>query len=81
MHDTYSYQIDLQNQIEEHELNTTSPIQSRVIHADQSFTRLSVLTDQSGLIGLVRHLHARGLVLLSIHRDRTARDTQWASHL
>lgn len=75
MNDTYSYQIDLQNQIEEHELNATSPIQIRVVYADQSLTRLAVCTDQSGLIGLIRHLHARGLVLSAIHRDPTVRDT------
>jgi len=71
MKDTSTYQIDLQNHIEEHELNATSPIQVRVVYADQSLTRLVVHTDQSGLIGLIRHLHARGLVLLSIHRDQT----------
>jgi hypothetical protein len=28
-----------------------------------------VYTDQAGLIGLLRHLHARGLALLSISRQ------------
>jgi hypothetical protein len=80
MKDTSTYQIDLQNHIEEHELNATSPIHVRVIHVDQSLTRLAVHTDQSGLIGLIRHLHARGLVLLSIHRDRTGNETHTNEH-
>jgi hypothetical protein len=29
-------------------------------------TRISVCTDQSGLIGLMRHLHGIGLVVLSV---------------
>ena len=35
-----------------------------------SSTLVAVCTDQSGLIGLMRHLHGRGLVLLSVHRER-----------
>ena len=75
MNDILTYQIEIQSHVEEHELNATSPIQIRVVHADQSLTRLAVCTDQSGLIGLIRHLHARGLVLSAIHRDPTVRDT------
>jgi hypothetical protein len=35
-----------------------------------SSTLVTVRTDQSGLIGLMRHLHGRGLVFLSVYRER-----------
>jgi hypothetical protein len=37
-----------------------------VIQADMISRLFSVRTDQSGLIGLIRHLHGRGFVLLSV---------------
>jgi hypothetical protein len=36
---------------------------------DPDFTLLCLKTDQAGLIGLLRHLHGRGFVLLSILRE------------
>jgi hypothetical protein len=73
MKDTFTYEIDVRGQVDEAAFNASSPLRVRVIkvEADSEFpldrTRLSVCCDQSGLIGLLRHLHGRGLVLLSVN--------------
>jgi len=67
MEDIQTYQIELQGQVDESDFNTMTPLQSQVIQTDKVTTQLTFRTDQSGLIGLLRHLHARGFVLLSIN--------------
>ena len=75
MDDTCVYQIEVRGQVDENDLNAMSPLHMTValVDADKELPyasmRLAVRTDQSGLIGLLRHLHARGLVLLSVHRE------------
>lgn len=60
------YQIQFLGQIDVKELNATSPHQMTLVRATPEATLVSICTDQSGLIGLLRHLHGRGLVLQSI---------------
>lgn len=44
-------------------------ISGAVEEGGRSVTRLSgIVTDQAGLVGLVRHLHGLGVVLLAIER-------------
>jgi hypothetical protein len=75
MEDMCTYQIELRGQVDEQSLNATSPLQMTVAQEAvdhellQDRTLFSVYTDQAGLIGLLRHLHARGLALLSISRQ------------
>jgi hypothetical protein len=69
MNDICTYLIQLREQVNEGEINATSPIQMTVIQMDAAATLLSICTDQSGLIGLMRHLHNRGFVFLSIQRE------------
>lgn len=71
MNDRCTYQIEVRGQIDENALNATSPIQMTAAQVDGSATRLTVCTDQSGLVGLIRYLHSRGLVLLSVYSDRS----------
>ena len=66
MEDTRTYQIEVQDHLDENDFNTMIPLQSQVIQTDKVSTRLTFRTDQSGLMGLLRQLHARGFVLLSI---------------
>ena len=66
MDDNHTYLIQLRGALDIEELNAISPLEMQVIKADLEVTSLTVHTDQSGLIGLLRHLHARGFVLLSI---------------
>ena len=69
MDDLYIYQIVVRDPVSETDLNRLSPIQVVVAQVDPAATRLSVQTDQSGLIGLLRHLHALGFVFLSMSRQ------------
>lgn len=44
-------------------------IASAVVDGDRAVTTLSgIVTDQAGLVGLLRHLHGLGVVLLSVER-------------
>lgn len=65
MSDTRIYHIQLDGYVNEDAINASSPIETTVMQVGTS-TQCTVSTDQSGLIGLLRHFHARGLVLLSI---------------
>lgn len=62
-----TYQIELRGQVNENDLNAISPLQMAVVRADTASTLFTICTDQSGLL---RHLHGRGFVLLSVHCER-----------
>jgi hypothetical protein len=70
MHETCIYRIEVEGQVDERELNAMSPLRTTVARAGPAATLLTVNADQSGLIGLLRHLHGRGLLLLSVSRTR-----------
>jgi hypothetical protein len=70
MNDICTYLIQLRDQVNENDLNAMSPIQMTVVRVDTAATLFTVCTDQSGLIGLIRHLHGRGFVLLSVNCER-----------
>ena len=53
------------------EINATSPIQMTVERADADATLFTVRTDQSGLVGLLRHLHGLGFAFLCVSRVGT----------
>lgn len=80
MKDISSYKIEVQGMLEENDLNATCPIQVSTVNVDRTATRLAVCTDQSGLIGLIRHLHARGLVLISVYSERSAINFSRSAH-
>jgi hypothetical protein len=69
MDDLCIYQIVVRDPVSETDLNRLSPVQVVVAQVDPAATRLSVQTDQSGLIGLMRHLHALGFVILAMSRQ------------
>jgi hypothetical protein len=64
-----TYHIQIAGQVAEDEINAISTLQMTLERIDTAATLFSICTDQSGLIGLLRHLHARGLVLLSVYRE------------
>jgi hypothetical protein len=76
MHESCVYRIKVQGLVDENDLNAMSPLQLTMVHAGAderdrcAATLFAVHADQSGLIGLIRHLHGRGLVLLSVIRER-----------
>jgi hypothetical protein len=64
------YHIQIAGQVAQEEINAMSPQQMTLERSDVAATLFSICTDQSGLVGLLRHLHARGLVFLSVHREQ-----------
>jgi hypothetical protein len=66
MDELHTYHIEVRGWMDETDLNATSPIQMTVEGTDVDSMRLTVYTDQSGLIGLIRHLHGLKLVVLSL---------------
>ena len=69
MNNPCTYHILIEGQVAQEEINAMSPLQMTLERIDGAATLFSLCTDQSGLIGLLRHLHARGLVLLSMQRE------------
>ena len=70
MQEICTYQIEVQGQLDENDLNTMSPLEMTMVQMDTAATLFTICADQSGLVGLIRHLHGRGFVLLSIYRER-----------
>lgn len=65
-----TYQIEVQGRVVEDELNASGPIEIAVVSIRADSTRFSILTDQSGLIGMLRYLHTHGLIFLTIQMER-----------
>ena len=68
MHTLCTYQIEVCGLAGEEELNALSPLAVTVIRADPAATIFTICSDQSGLVGLIRHLHGWGFLLLSVTR-------------
>lgn len=70
------YHIQLRGLVDEAEINAMSPLQMVREWGETAVTQFSIHTDQSGLIGLMRHLHNLGFVFLSVacqpEREETA---------
>ncbi len=69
MNDMRTYHIQLRGQVDEAEINALSPLHMTVEQANGAATLLTVHTDQSGLIGLLRHLHGLGFELVSVESE------------
>ena len=69
MDDLACYTIVVRDPVREAEFNRLSPVQVVVAQVDPAATHLSVQADQSGLIGLLRHLHALGFVIVAMSRQ------------
>lgn len=70
MDDSCTYFIQLRGQVAADEINTRSPLLLTLVNTDPASTRLTVTTDQAGLIGLLRQLHGLGFVILSVNRSQ-----------
>jgi hypothetical protein len=64
------YHIQLCGQVDVEEVNEMSPLFLVREKGDKEMTQFSVRTDQSGLVGLLRHLHGLGFVFLSVNCER-----------
>lgn len=70
MDDICIYHIKVGDKVDEDAFNAASPLQMTVVKADSDATLFTICSDQSGLVGLIRHLHRQGFVLLSVSRER-----------
>ncbi len=61
-----TYQITVRGLVDVDELNLASPHHMTLVQAQPGVTQFSICTDQSGLIGLLRHLHNLGFDFQSI---------------
>ncbi len=78
MNDRCTYRVKVSGQVDESDLNARSPLEMKVERVEAESTSLSVDTDQSGLIGLLRHLHGLGFVFLSVDRKgESAEESGW----
>ena len=68
MKDMQTYTILLQGRIDAGEIGPKSPLRMKVERVEEQNTKVEVRTDQSGIIGLLRYLHGRGYVILSMKR-------------
>ena len=68
MNDICTYTLQLHGQVNENEINALGPLQMTIEKAGAGATWFTISTDQSGLIGLMRHLHGLGFVFLSMNR-------------
>lgn len=69
MNDLCKYRVRIAGRVDERELNVLSPLEMKLEGAEADSTWLSIHTDQSGLVGLMRHLHGLGFVFLSVDRQ------------
>lgn len=68
MHELYTYQIGVKGEVDETAFNLSSPLQITHLEAGAAGTQFHTFADQSGLIGLLRHLHKQGFILLYVRR-------------
>lgn len=66
MPDQHTYLILLRGSVSIDELNALTPLRMTQVRAEATTTRVTVSTDQAGLIGLMRHLHGLGFQFLSV---------------
>lgn len=64
--DVRTYKIQIHGQVEEGDIHPTSPLRFKIEQSEETNTSITLQTDQSGIIGLIRHLHGLGLQLISI---------------
>ena len=67
-----TYHIQVSGEVDEATFNSKSPLQVKVAQVDPETAVFHLCADQSGLIGLIRHLHGQGFLLLSVQRHTDA---------
>ena len=75
MNDMCIYHIQLRGVVDEAEVNVMSPLQLVQEWEANAVTQFTARTDQSGLIGLMRHLHNLGFAFLSIACEQERGET------
>jgi len=70
--DIHNYIIKVNGYVEQDDINAASPVNISVDWANESATNLLACTDQSGLIGILRHLHNMGFVLIAVQVNESS---------
>lgn len=79
MNSTSTYTLQIRGQVNVNELNPMSPHHMTALESQSMDTLLSIQTDQSGMIGMLVHLHNLGLSILSIQwNDQSTRQPEHA---
>lgn len=60
------YLLQLRGLVDVEELNTMSPHQMTTLQREPTATLFWIHTDQSGMIGMIQHLHNLGFSILSV---------------
>lgn len=63
-----TYTIEVDGELDEYLFSDASPIQIELVKQTPSAAKFSIYTDQPGLIGMIRHLHRQGFLILSVER-------------
>ncbi len=71
MQTCHTYQIELEGDVHEDQLNATGPVSIQVTRASDDSSTVTVWSDQAAIVGLIRHLHGQGFVVLSVVREGT----------
>lgn len=66
MEDICLYEIQIHGLVDEDDLNLSSPIGLKLERKTGNSTYFSIRADQAGMVGLIRHIHGLGFLLLSI---------------
>jgi tetratricopeptide (TPR) repeat protein len=64
--DVRTYKIQIHGRVEEADIHASSPLPFAIEQIEGNNTTITLQTDQSGIIGMIRHLHGLGLTLISI---------------
>jgi hypothetical protein len=67
VNDVHSYRIKVAGQVAEADVCAFCPPGTTIEPEGEGWSTLVVRTDQSGLVGLIRHLHGLGFVLLAFN--------------
>jgi len=70
MQESSNYYIKVLGAMDENAFNASSPLCVKVARTGAEDTLLVVHADQSGCVGLIRHLHQQGFVILSLSRKQ-----------
>jgi hypothetical protein len=60
-----TYQLRLLGEVSQEDVNRMSPCRVSQVRRDEKTTTFRAVTDQAGMIGLMRYLHGMGFVILS----------------
>lgn len=70
MADTYSYLVRVRGIVDEVELNSGGPLTLNVEFCGDETSMLIAITDQAGMVGLMRYLNGLGIQILSFEQGK-----------